>query len=114
MFLTGSTMALRCALSFLVLPVLVQGLAARGLIYSATADYRHDSIPTARDALTVRGGSINVQFDATEDKTRFTDVGLASYDVLIFLMNTGEGPGELLGHGLSLPDRPLSSFGRNR
>ncbi|KAH9057821.1 class I glutamine amidotransferase-like protein [Lactarius vividus] len=50
----------------------------------------HDSIPTARDALVARGPSINVQFDATEDPTRFTDAGLASYDLLVFLMNTGE------------------------
>src|SRR6266852_257176 len=91
MFLTGFTVKLHCTLSFLLLPVFVQGGPARGLIYSATADYRHDSIPVARDALTARGQSINVQFDATEDNTRFTNAGLASYDVLIFLMNTGEG-----------------------
>jgi len=63
---------------------------ARGLIYSATADYRHDSIPIARDALIAHGRSINVQFDATEDRTLFTDAGLAPYDLLLFLMNTGE------------------------
>ena len=73
------------------MPVLSQDRPARGLIYSATADFRHDSIPTARDALITRGSSINVQFDATEDGTRFTDAGLASYDLLVFLMNTGEG-----------------------
>ncbi|KAF8501398.1 class I glutamine amidotransferase-like protein [Russula emetica] len=39
-------------------------------------------IPVARDAITTRGQSIN--------KTRFTDAGLVSYDVLIFLINTGE------------------------
>ncbi|KAH9068157.1 class I glutamine amidotransferase-like protein [Lactarius deliciosus] len=71
-------------------PVLSQNRPARGLIYSATADFRHDSIPTARDALVARGPSIDVQFDATEDSTRFTDAGLASYDLLVFLMNTGE------------------------
>jgi hypothetical protein len=97
MFLTGFTVRLHCTLSLLLLPVLVQGGPARGLIYSATADYRHDSIPVARDALTERGQSINVQFDATEDETRFTDAGLASYDVLIFLMNTGEGSALPLG-----------------
>ncbi|KAI0279287.1 trehalose utilization-domain-containing protein [Russula aff. rugulosa BPL654] len=53
---------------------------ARGLIYSATADYRRDSIPTARDALTAQRQSINVQLDATDDNTRFTNAGLASYD----------------------------------
>jgi Trehalose utilisation len=61
------------------------------LIYSATADYRHDSIPTAIQALTARGPSINVQFDNTEDQTRFSDQGLAGYDALLFLDNTGEG-----------------------
>lgn len=91
MFLTGFTVLLHCTLSLLLLPVFVQSGPARGLIYSATADYRHDSIPVARDAIIARGQSINVQFDATEDETRFTDAGLASYDVLIFLMNTGEG-----------------------
>ena len=91
MFLSGFTVLLHCTLSFLLLPVFVQSGPARGLIYSATADFRHDSIPVARDALIARGQSINVQFDATEDKTQFTDAGLTSYDVLIFLMTTGEG-----------------------
>ncbi|KAH9958599.1 class I glutamine amidotransferase-like protein [Russula dissimulans] len=72
------------ALTAFIHPALAQ---ARGLIYSAT---RHDSIPTARDALIAHGQSINVQFDATEDPTRFTDAGLAPYDLLVFLMNTGE------------------------
>lgn len=89
MFLIGSSISLTLVL-FLV-PVLSQNVPARGLIYSATAGFRHDSIPTARDALIARGSSINVQFDATEDPTRFTDTGLAPYDLLLFLMNTGEG-----------------------
>jgi|HubBroStandDraft_3_1064219.scaffolds.fasta_scaffold533699_1 hypothetical protein len=63
---------------------------ARSLVYSATAYFRHDSIPTARDALIARGRSIDLQFDATEDPTRFTDAGLAPYDLLVFLMNTGK------------------------
>ncbi len=106
MSLTGFTVLLHCTLFFLLLPVFVQSVPARGLIYSATADYRHDSIPVARDALIAHGQSINVQFDATEDKTRFTDAGLASYDVLIFLMNTGEGLAVLLAQWLSLSDNP--------
>lgn len=64
---------------------------ARVLIYSATADFRHDSIPTARDALTAQGSAANIQFDATEDQGTFTDDGLSVYDALVFLMNTGEG-----------------------
>ena len=80
-----------CCLTTLSVSASAQGRTARGLIYSATADYRHDSIPTARDALIAKGQSVNVQFDATEDRTRFTDAGLVSYDLLVFLMNTGEG-----------------------
>ncbi|KAI0261512.1 class I glutamine amidotransferase-like protein [Gloeopeniophorella convolvens] len=72
------------------MPADAQQQAARALIFSATADFRHDSIPTARDALIARGPSIGVQFDATEDSGRFTDTGLAPYDLLVFLMNTGE------------------------
>ncbi|KII89758.1 hypothetical protein PLICRDRAFT_108461 [Plicaturopsis crispa FD-325 SS-3] len=65
---------------------------ARVLIYSATApgEFRHDSIPTAIQALNAKGPSLNVQFDNTEDKTRFNDEGLAVYDALLFLDNTGE------------------------
>lgn len=64
---------------------------ARVLIYSATADFRHDSIPTARDAIVAQGSANNIQFDATEDSSQFTDETLSAYDALIFLMNTGEG-----------------------
>jgi hypothetical protein len=106
MFLTGFTALFHCTLSFLLLPIFVESVPASGLIYSATADYRHDSIPIARDAITASGQTINVQFDATEDEKRFTDAGLASYDVLIFLMNTGEGSTLLLAQWLSLPLHP--------
>jgi hypothetical protein len=91
MFLSHPHIPLHCALSFLLPLALAQSHPARGLIYSATADFRHDSIPTARDALIARGQSIDLQFDATEDASRFTDAGLAPYDLLVFLMNTGEG-----------------------
>nr|VWO99763.1 Epl1 protein (Extracellular small protein 1) [Ganoderma boninense] len=63
---------------------------ARILIYSATADFRHDSIPTAVDALVQLGPDSNIAFDRTEDKTWFTDDTLAQYDALLFLSNTGE------------------------
>lgn len=64
---------------------------ARGLIYSATADFRHDSIPTAIQALKTQGASYNITFDQTEDQGWFTDEQLAQYDVIVFLQNTGEG-----------------------
>ena len=64
---------------------------ARILIYSATRDFRHDSIPTAVDALVKQGPAANITFDHTEDQTWFNDDTLAQYDAVLFLSNTGEG-----------------------
>ncbi|KAI0090257.1 class I glutamine amidotransferase-like protein [Irpex rosettiformis] len=63
---------------------------ASALIYSATVDFRHDSILTAIEAMKAQGLSYNIQFDNTEDASWFTDDKLAQYDLLVFLMNTGE------------------------
>ena len=65
--------------------------AARVLVYSATRGFRHDSIPTAVDALLQAGPSRRIAFDHTEDQTWFTDDRLAQYDAVLFLSNTGEG-----------------------
>lgn len=64
---------------------------ARILLYTATADFRHDSIPTAIQALHNSSAKYNVQFDATEDMTKFNDENLALYDALMFVSTTGEG-----------------------
>lgn len=63
---------------------------ARALIYSATADYRHDSIPTAIQAMEAQASKYNIQFDNNENTT-FTDEALSVYDILVFLDNTAEG-----------------------
>ena len=63
----------------------------RVLIYSATDQFRHDSIPTAVQALKDAGMSASITFDATEDESLFTDDNLKQYDALVFLSNTGEG-----------------------
>lgn len=62
------------------------------LLYTATADFRHDSIPTAIESLKNQStsGSYNLQFDATEDKTVFTDDNLSNYDAVMFVSTTGE------------------------
>ena len=74
----------------LYLPV-VDAAHARLLIYSATQRFRHDSIPTAIEQLKSKGGEIDVEFDATEDQTQFSDANLAKYDGVLFLSTTGEG-----------------------
>jgi hypothetical protein len=87
-------------LSFLALPPLIlsiipsiaqQTSVARILIYSATREFRHDSIPTAIQAIKANQSAINAVFDNTEDQTQFNDQILAQYDALVFLDNTGEG-----------------------
>ncbi|KIY51807.1 hypothetical protein FISHEDRAFT_64107 [Fistulina hepatica ATCC 64428] len=66
-------------LSLAIWPGVMAGSSARVLIYSATVDFRHDSIPTAIQAL-----KIEAPLDQVNDNT------LARYDALLFLMNTGE------------------------
>ncbi|KAI0784496.1 trehalose utilization-domain-containing protein [Abortiporus biennis] len=63
---------------------------AKGLIYSATADFRHDSIPTAIQALKDKGPTYSITFDNTEDQTWFKNGSIHQYDVLVFLDNTGQ------------------------
>ncbi|KAF8604684.1 class I glutamine amidotransferase-like protein [Ceratobasidium sp. AG-I] len=70
--------------------VLTALTAPRILIYSATAGYRHESIPTAIAALKQLGQANNIDFDATEDKALFTGSNLPKYDALLFLSNSEE------------------------
>lgn len=62
----------------------------RILIYSATAGYRHDSIPTAISALQKLGAQHNIAFDHTEDRSKFEDGFLSQFDALLFLSNSEE------------------------
>ena len=73
-----------------------------------TTGYRHDSIPTAIQALqaqsaqqqntTVTGQAQPVSFDFTEDPTRFTDENLGGYDAVMFISTTGDdGESPLVG-----------------
>ncbi|KAF9266593.1 class I glutamine amidotransferase-like protein [Marasmius fiardii PR-910] len=69
---------------------LAQDPPARVLIYSATQGFRHDSIPTAIQALKEKGPTVQIEFDNTEDENQFTDNNLARYDAIVFLSTTGE------------------------
>ncbi|KAH7911355.1 ThuA-like domain-containing protein [Hygrophoropsis aurantiaca] len=64
-------------------------MAPRILVYSATAGFRHDSIPASIEALKAKAASIDVIFDFTEDKDQFEDGNLARYDAVLFLNNSG-------------------------
>lgn len=64
---------------------------ARVLIYTATLEYYHDSIPTAVEALTQAGPAARIAFDHTADGTQFNDATLTQYDAVLFLSTIGEG-----------------------
>jgi cytochrome c len=62
----------------------------RILLFTKTAGFRHDSIPTAVQALRGLGVRNRIQVDATEDAAVFTDQSLRRYDVVVFLLTTGD------------------------
>jgi len=64
----------------------------RVLMLTATAGFRHDSIPTAREVLTSIGPSNGLAITATEDLSAFTTSNLAGFDVVMFNLTSGELP----------------------
>lgn len=64
--------------------------AKRVLVFSKTAGFRHDSIPTGVAALKELGASANITVDATEEPKQFTSNNLARYDAVVFLSTTGD------------------------
>ncbi|GAA5898669.1 hypothetical protein JCM8208_004728 [Rhodotorula glutinis] len=86
----------------LALPALALLAAAQSvpqiLVYTKTAGYYHESIPTASAAI-VRIGAASGLFNATvsNDETLFTDAGLAPFRLIAFLSNSDsvlDGDGE--------------------
>lgn len=62
------------------------------LIYSYTAGYRHESIPTAVDSLTRKGPGYGLNFVNAEDPETFAQPNyLSQFDALMFISNTDEG-----------------------
>ena len=66
------------------------------LVFSKTAGYRHDSIPSGIAAIRALGEQNDFRVDASEDATIFNDESLAQYRVVVFLNTTGDifNPGE--------------------
>jgi len=60
------------------------------LVFSKTAEFRHDSIPAAQAALRQLAAEHGWRADFTEDATLFTYERLARYDAVIFLLTTGD------------------------
>jgi type 1 glutamine amidotransferase len=60
------------------------------LLFSRTAGYRHDSIPSAIAALSELQAAGGYRVEATEDPARFSPAELARFRVVVFLMTTGD------------------------
>ncbi|TYC03947.1 DUF1349 domain-containing protein [Micromonospora sp. WP24] len=60
------------------------------LIFSKTAGFRHDSIPTGIAAIQQLGAEHGFTVDTTEDGASFTDANLAKYQAVIWLSTTGD------------------------
>lgn len=60
------------------------------LVFSKTAAYRHEAIPDGVEAIERLGERRGWRVEATEDAERFTRDTLAEFDVVVFLMTTGD------------------------
>lgn len=92
-----------------LLPTVLARNVYNVLIYSYTAGFRHDSIPTAIQAMVQRGQDYGINFVSTEDPDKFTVDYLSQFDGLFFLQNTEDGqfplPRSLRSPPLSLQQR---------
>ncbi|MGC4852757.1 ThuA domain-containing protein [Micromonospora sp. DT4] len=60
------------------------------LVFSKTAAFRHDSIPTGIAAIQQLGATNGFTVDTTEDGATFSDANLAKYKAVIWLSTTGD------------------------
>ncbi len=66
------------------------GKTARILLFSKTAGFRHTSIEKAAATLGALGPARDWAVTASEDASLFSDSGLAEFDVVVFLMTSGD------------------------
>src|SRR4051812_14119315 len=60
------------------------------MVFSKTAGFRHDSIPTGIQTIRDLGAANNFTVTATEDANAFTTANLAQYEAVVFLNTTGD------------------------
>jgi cytochrome c len=60
------------------------------LVFSKTAEFRHDSIPAGIAAIRQLGASRGFSVEASEDSGTFTDESLARFKAIVFLSTTGD------------------------
>lgn len=73
-------------------PAVPSGPAIRVLMLTATAGFRHDSIPVAREVLGSLSAANGLAVTPTEDLSSISSANLANFDVVMFAMTSGELP----------------------
>jgi cytochrome c len=71
-------------------PVPAAAEEANVLVFSKTAGFRHDSIPTGIAAIQDLGADNGFTVEATEDAAAFTDENLSRFDAVVWLSTTGD------------------------
>ncbi|RVX39868.1 type 1 glutamine amidotransferase [Nonomuraea polychroma] len=85
------TMVAIIAAAGTVIPAIpAQAAAFKVLVFSKTAGFRHDSIPSGIQAIRDLGAANDFAVDATEDSNAFSTANLAQYKAVVFLNTTGD------------------------
>jgi uncharacterized protein len=96
---TRALAVLTCAASVAAMMAVVVGPAGtpaaaapltKVLVFSKTAGFRHDSIPSGIAAIRQLGTANGFSVTATEDANQFTTANLAQYQAVIWLQTTGD------------------------
>ncbi|MEV0200439.1 ThuA domain-containing protein [Nonomuraea sp. NPDC050691] len=88
--LSMAAVALTVATATVISAVPAQAAAFKVLVFSKTAGFRHDSIPSGIQAVRDLGAANDFAVDATEDANAFTAANLAQYKAVVFLNTTGD------------------------
>jgi cytochrome c len=82
--------ALLCGLCFAGMASADANRTRQVLVFSKTAEYRHQSIPAGIAAIKKIGDEDNFSVVASEDASLFNDASLAAFQAVIFLNTTGD------------------------
>jgi type 1 glutamine amidotransferase len=78
------------AMCLSTVPAAVAAASERVLVFTHTAKFRHDSIPTAVSTLRLLAERERLTVDQSENPADFNDANLARYRVVVFANTTGD------------------------
>lgn len=85
-----NVLPLLLAMFLSTVPVAMAAANERVLVFTSTAKFRHDSIPTAVSTLRLLAERERMAVDQSENAADFNDANLARYRVVVFANTTGD------------------------